>query len=181
MEYFYHYQLCDDKIKEMRDEINQVVERYSDKVEGNISTMYSNQYHLNDECRGKFPISLQVLKDIIADCLGETNVYMSNGWTVYGKRGGYHVVHRHNLESKDIKDICTVTYLDVGEEDEWHCGNLFFFIKGEARNFTPSTGDVIVFPGSMYHGTYPQTSEMRQTLNIDFNRSEEYFPKDFLA
>ena len=169
MHYFYHYKLEDWKILELKQEIDQVVKDYSNLVDPsvyNISTKNGDQYHLNHDCVGKYPKSEQTMREIIKDCLGKTAIQIANAWTVYGKKGGWHSIHNHSEYTGN--DICTVTYLDVGQETIREAGNFFYFDGKVPQKFTPSTGDVVIFPASMYHGTYPQSSDNRQTLNIDF-------------
>jgi hypothetical protein len=173
MEYFYHYQLSVNKVKELKEEIDHVVQSHSDKLDPSvfsISTQNGDQYHLNHNCRSKYPKSEQTLKDIIFECLEQTNLYIANAWAVYGKKGGYHTIHSHNPHV--TQDICTVTYLEVGDEEK-PGGDFYYIMNGEAKHFTPSTGDVLVFPTFLYHGTYPQTSDIRQTLNVDFTHVEK--------
>tara|TARA_X000001036_G_scaffold289346_1_gene268816 strand:- start:2663 stop:3208 length:546 start_codon:yes stop_codon:yes gene_type:complete len=181
MEYLYQFRLSPDKTKEIKEELDYIVDTYSNKVGENISTKVSDQYHLNHDCRGKYSKTIDELKSMVFECLGETDLYITNGWVVYGKPGGYHVMHRHNFPDKPNKDICTVTYLDVGKEEEYHCGAFYYIMNGEHYTYQPVPGDVLIFSPTIWHGTYPQTSEVRQTLNIDFNTVEEYFPQDFIS
>lgn len=172
---FYHYKLDIQTVKEIKEEIDHVVATRSTLVDPSvydISTKNGDQYHLNFDLVGSYPKAERTLRDIVSDCCGKTNLHVANAWTIYGKKGGWHSIHNHADNSSD--DICTVTYLDVGEETVSEGGNFFFFMGDthRPRTFTPTTGDVVIFPAWMYHGTYPQSSDMRQTLNIDFYYEE---------
>jgi len=86
-----------------------------------------------------------------------------NAWTVYGREGSYHTIHRHN--KKHYPHLATVIYLKVPKKQ---AGD-FTYILNESYDFiTPKEGDIFVFPIDMIHGTYPQGKGLRQTLNLDF-------------
>jgi hypothetical protein len=92
-----------------------------------------------------------------------------SAWTVIGKRGSYHTVHKHN---KKLPHIATVLYLDTPKNRVNREGVFYFFINKnnniEYHELTPKTHDFIIMPVWIYHGVYPQGSGNRQTLNVDF-------------
>lgn len=173
MEYFYHYAIGDDLINTIKKEVDDVVKASQllvNKKTYNISTCIGDQYHLNTKSTlGMIPQAIKTIKGVIAHCLKEEVIHVNNCWTVYGKKGGYHTVHRHN----DLEDFCSVLYLEVQEEDDpTSQGAFFYFIDGECRRHEPMTGDLLIFPATMWHGTYPQGRDHRHTLNIDFGKNE---------
>lgn len=96
----------------------------------------------------------------------KSSVELVSAWTIYGEENTYHSCHRHNTND----DICTVFYLDVNYEPNKDDGYLYFFKDGECHHHEPKKGDLLIFPATMYHGTYPQPPGQRQTLNMDFRR-----------
>tara|TARA_R100001463_G_scaffold21796_1_gene52365 strand:+ start:52 stop:528 length:477 start_codon:yes stop_codon:yes gene_type:complete len=84
-------------------------------------------------------------------------------WTVYGRKGSYHTIHRHN--EKHYPHLATVIYLKVPKKEPGD----FTYILNEGYDFiTPKEGDIFIFPIHIIHGTYPQGEGLRQTLNLDF-------------
>jgi hypothetical protein len=168
--YFFHYALDNNIVEKMREEVNLAVKEtkfYVDDSIYNISTTKGSQYHLNDERSIKYlEVTLSKLSEIVRHSLNPKNACVSSAWTVYGKKGSFHTVHRHN----DLADICTVVYLDVEKEkNPEKYGAFFYFIDGDCKTHHPMTGDVLIFPATMWHGTYPQDADNRHTLNIDFS------------
>ncbi|WLW37196.1 putative 2OG-Fe(II) oxygenase [Synechococcus phage S-MS29] len=173
MEYFYHYAIGDDLVKKIKKEVDDAVNASRllvNRETWDISTCIGDQYHLNTkETVAMLPQAIKTIKEVIAHCLKEETLYVSNCWTVYGKKGGYHTVHRHNV----LEDMCSVLYLEVEkEENPSSQGAFYFFIDGECRRHEPMTGDLLIFPATMWHGTYPQGRDHRHTLNIDFSKDE---------
>ena len=95
---------------------------------------------------------------------------VASSWTVYGEKGSYHTIHRHNQEG--VSHVSTVTYLKTPILDdsrgEKTAGNFFYFFDNEVYQLKPTEGQIIIMPVWMLHGTYPQTKGLRQTLSVDF-------------
>jgi hypothetical protein len=101
-----------------------------------------------------------------------------SAWSVAGDQGSYQTIHQHGLGH-----ICTVTYLDVPEEDpQSRNGAIYFVLHSEPfnefsqpvmryLNVKPQAGMSIIFPSWILHGVYPQGPGLRRTINIDFKRS----------
>lgn len=168
--YFFHYALDDNTIQQIKDEVDNAVVKsnyYVDDKVSDISTTKGKQYHLNDAGAIEYiPTALCKLNEIIYHALPVSNCVLKSAWTVYGEKGAFHTVHRHN----DLADICTLVYLDVEKEELPHKhGAFFYFLDGECKTHHPMTGDVLIFPATMWHGTYPQSTDSRHTLNMDFS------------
>jgi len=92
-----------------------------------------------------------------------------SAWTVIGKRGSYHTVHKHNDK---IPHIATVLYLDTPKNRVNYEGVFYFFINSNNNikyyEIIPKTNDFIIMPIWIHHGVYPQGNGNRQTLNVDF-------------
>ena len=56
------------------------------------------------------PMTIQTIGDIVCDSrkVKEHALSLVSAWTVYGKKGGYHTVHKHSGQQQNV---CTVTYL----------------------------------------------------------------------
>lgn len=114
------------------------------------------------------------IKKHLAECLKPVidynfNLSLLSAWTVIGKKGSFHTVHKHN---EKMSHIATVLYLDTPKISVNEEGAFYFFLNenGTIRNyqFTPKTNDLIIMPVWIYHGVYPQGDGNRQTLNMDF-------------
>lgn len=175
MEYFYHYKLTPEKLDILKKEVNCAVENtqlFVDPIDDNISTQISPQYHFNDPDGIQYlPMTIQTIGDIVCDSrkVKEHALSLVSAWTVYGKKGGYHTVHKHSGQQQNV---CTVTYLDVQpEEYPLRNGTFFFFIGGELKEMAPESGDIYIFSNNMYHGTYPQDRDHRHTLSMDWHEN----------
>jgi hypothetical protein len=95
-----------------------------------------------------------------------TDLSIVSSWSVYGDRGSYHTIHRHN----DIthNHVCTVLYLSTSEYDTNNPGSFFAIVNNDVVTHQPSVGDLLIFPVNLLHGTYPQGNGLRQTLSNDF-------------
>jgi hypothetical protein len=95
-----------------------------------------------------------------------------SAWTVCGEEYGYHSIHQHSDEG--VQDICTVSYLKTPQEINPHLSGNIFFIMRDSLNkinivdLSPKEGDIYIFPCHVFHGTYPQSKGLRQTLNLDY-------------
>ena len=97
------------------------------------------------------------------------NLTLNSAWTVIGKKGSYHTVHKHN---KKIPHISIILYLDVPKINVGDEGAFYFFFNHngtvEYQHLIPKTNDCLIMPVWIYHGVYPQGSGNRQTLNFGF-------------
>ena len=131
------------------------------------STQYGIQYEL---FREKYfeqlnPITSKIKEKIYSE-LRVKNLKLCSAWTVLGKRGTYHTCHRHNTNT----DISSVLYLE-SPDSNFPSGAFYFFADEKVYDFQPKKGDLIIFPVTMFHGSYPQGDGLRQTLNMDFSQN----------
>jgi len=97
------------------------------------------------------------------------NLTYKSSWSVVGKKDSYHTVHKHSFENSDKEGIVTILYLNVPEKKDEKSGNFFsFFRNNTVHEIDPKVGNFIIIPSWIYHGTYPQSDGIRQTLNMDF-------------
>lgn len=138
---------------------------------------YSKQYDLLLEFKKNNELKslLNIIKNHIFETLKTQINYkfdleIVSAWTVYGKKGSYHTVHRHN-DRKNLH-ISTILYLDIPKNFNDSDGAFYFFLNKnndiEINTIIPKISDFIIMPVWIYHGVYPQTKGLRQTLNIDF-------------
>ena len=98
------------------------------------------------------------------------NLKLLSAWTVLGYEHSYHSLHKHN-ERKN--HIASVLYLNVPPSKRIKRDGTFFYVykKNQEINYgshEPKIGDLIIFPVWLWHGAYPQSKGLRQTLNLDF-------------
>lgn len=109
-----------------------------------------------------------------------SELHACSAWTVVGEEGSYHTVHEHGP-----MNICSVTYLEVPEQQEGPAGQLYFIMHSDGYHplstpnyrvlhVQPKKGMIVIFPSWLLHGVYPQGPGIRQTLNIDFNGDPNY-------
>jgi hypothetical protein len=133
------------------------------------STQHGFQYNLFNKKNLEIinPIILNVSNQICST-LNIFNLNISSAWTVLGEKGTYHTLHRHNLND----DISTVLYLEVPNIKFPDADGCFYFFNGEeVQEIIPKKGDLLIFPATLFHGSYPQGEGLRQTLNLDFSRN----------
>lgn len=145
-------------------------------TEGRSSTGNVKQYELDNFLQHD---SIKEIESVIQKCLLKSNIFKNNNklqnsskWTVIGNEGSYHATHKHNLlHSTKLTAISTVTYLQVPKKENNDPSGSFyaFFRSNELITLSPKVGDIFIFPVWIYHGTYPQSKGIRQTLNLDFN------------
>jgi hypothetical protein len=130
------------------------------------STQNGIQYELSESknIEKMSPIISKVEEEIYSK-LGIKHLKVCSAWTVLGRKGTYHTCHKHNTND----DISTVLYLETPIFNPPH-GSFYFFDDGEVWDFHPQKGDLIIFPVTTFHGTYPQGRGLRQTLNLNFSR-----------
>lgn len=99
-----------------------------------------------------------------------------NAWTVVGNEGSYHLVHKHGDNEKHLS---VVLYLSAPELIGYHMkGEFYYFLNDKDNNIKyhtiqPEKGTLIVMPTTTLHGAYPQPKGRRQTLNLDFEVTDD--------
>ena len=97
-----------------------------------------------------------------------------NAWSILGDEHSYHSLHKHNNKTNFIS---SVIYLTVPKFDDYkYPGNSpgdFYYVYQQDQeiqynNHKPQIGDLLILPVWLWHGTYPQTKGLRQTLNLEF-------------
>lgn len=107
-------------------------------------------------------------------------LYACSAWTVEGNEGSWHTCHEHGP-----MNVCSVTYLEVPDEQEPPLGEIYFIMDANPYNplatpeyrtlqIKPQKGMIVIFPSWLLHGVYPQGPGVRRTLNIDFNGDPNY-------
>ena len=138
--------------------IDQIVKKIKPSDLSYFSTKGKNskQYFIED---------LSKINDISNDIQLFLNkkLKLLNAWTVYGKQGSFHALHRHN--DKQYNHLATVIYLKVPKKEP---GDFVYVIEDNYDFITPKEGMIFAFPIQMIHGTHPQGKGLRQTLNLDF-------------
>ena len=178
-DYFYHYKLTPERTNQFKLDVDAAVGKSKlpplDPTVLDISTVGGLQHHLMEPViTPMIDTVIETVKDIVVHSLilDRTKLHLASAWTVYGEKGAYHTMHRHN----DNDDICTVIYLDVEPEPVPHKhGTFIYWYENKLHLFGPEIGDVLIFPAKTWHGTYPQTADKRHTLNLDFRYERDYF------
>ena len=98
-----------------------------------------------------------------------SNLKLVSAWTVLGYKNSYHTLHKHG----DHKNhVASVIYLNVPNSKHERDGRFFYVYKKDQEidygSHKPRVGDLIIFPVWLWHGAYPQSKGLRQTLNLDF-------------
>ncbi|AOO10536.1 hypothetical protein RW03080701_167 [Synechococcus phage S-RIM8] len=153
-----------DEYKTLIDKL--IVEENLEDISKEYTTKYGLQYNLYHSERARN--ELTPITDIIVKKIKETSNQISNAdliaaWTCIGKKGTYHTAHKHNTNN----DLVAVLYLECPEAS-YPDGAIYFIENNEVYRHMPETGDLLVFPATTIHGTYPQGEGLRQTLNMDF-------------
>ena len=139
----------------------------------------SNQYNFNND---EFETLNHIINNIKEelyniDFLKNKKIQPSLGWTVYGEHYGYHEVHSH-FNRELPYDISTVLYLKTPSITGYqNNGNFYYFlIDGDEIKYhqlEPVEGMLIIMPTKTLHGSYPQPRGLRQTLNFDFEVTDD--------
>ena len=97
------------------------------------------------------------------------SLILNSAWTVIGRKGSFHTVHKHN---EKIPHLSVILYLETPKISADYEGAFYFFFNRngtvECQQLIPKTNDCLVMPVWIYHGVYPQGSGKRQTLNFGF-------------
>lgn len=162
--------LISDKIAEIVAKNNIVSDKSGKSTIGEGAKQFELKPYLND-CDFLEPI-VRVAEDTLHSkglISNNERLEVCNLWTVIGARGTFHRIHRHN--ELGIRHYSIVLYTHVDDSDDELSGAFYAVLNTDGENdyieFAPETGDILMFPVWMPHGTYPQTTEHRQTLNID--------------
>ena len=174
-------------ISEINSAIDKIIKDYDVELVKEVSTHGENskQFRLTKYLQNH-AVS-KIVKDKISILLNnkfncKTNLNLVSAWTVKGQEHGYHVLHKHDysIRSHIYEDktmhIASVIYLNMPKpkkESSTRETNNFYCVlnrNGETGYYTykPVVGDIIVFPIWLWHGAYPQSKGLRQTLNMDF-------------
>jgi hypothetical protein len=175
-----HFTIDNNIIFSVRKEIDECLEKNNIVADNKnyLSTTGTNsyQYKLNNFVQNIS--SIEQIKQITENFLKKNDIIdnkeslkIMSCWTVIGYDASYHRLHRHN--NYQIKHFSTVIYLDCIKSKNVYSGCFYAVLKknNEMKDivFQPTIGDALVFPVWILHGTYPQDSYRRQTLNIDYS------------
>jgi len=102
--------------------------------------------------------------------LKSRNLKLLSAWTVLGSEHSYQALHKHN---ERLNHISAVLYLHMPQSKRVKRNGTFYYVynnNGEINygSYKPKIGDLIIFPVWLWHGAYPQSKGLRQTLNFDF-------------
>ena len=117
---------------------------------------------------------------------------MLKSWAIEGGKNTYHTLHYHLphdtrekvaslIAEKDdsgltkyVSVVCYLSVPDLPVTDLERQSGRFVYIKvndlgiPEPRHVQPQIGDVLVFPSSLLHGSYPHSKGLRQTFSCDY-------------
>jgi len=186
----------DDKLNEIKKSISSTIKENSleSRIFGKSCQGNIKQYNLFSFIDKSIAFFLQ---EKIKDCLLEhnlinleTSLTLTNCWTCIGYKNSYHIAHNHTLTRPggalrvEPRVVSATLYLSSPLK-EGDCSNpmsenhsnmhdsisgfFYFFAKPYLINHVmPELGKLIIFPSWLVHGTYPQISGKRQTLNLSF-------------
>src|SRR5210317_1591093 len=184
-QWFIHSKLEENLVKKVKERIDGITSKIKDAHIDGLSTRgdLSKQYMLSDY-QNEFSDIIDGVKSIIKEEMIGKNVWnnehlsFKNCWTVYGEKGGYHLLHRHQNSTdgsgKEIKHsgYSAVLYLSTVKATREYPG-VFYFVMGsqtgvQAEQIVPELGSLFIFPNNTWHGSAPQNEGTRQTLNFEF-------------
>jgi len=120
---------------------------------------YLNNNPAIDKIKEKILLNLEKYLDVKLN-----NLKLLSAWTVLGYKNSYHTLHKHNNKQNHVS---SVLYLNVKK-----VGSFYYVYKKNEEikcgTHKPHIGDLLIFPVWLWHGTYPQSKGLRQTLNLDF-------------
>tara|TARA_B100002019_G_C20944864_1_gene438618 strand:+ start:63 stop:605 length:543 start_codon:yes stop_codon:yes gene_type:complete len=170
---FYHYGIETKIIEDFKKLVdtnvsngNGIVMR--DNSRWDYSTSNALQFDINPYDNDLEPLT-SFCKEKIEKISGK-KVYLNSIWTIYGAEHAYHKCHDHMDENmSERNNFASVLYLEVPQNPvNPDAGALYYFMDGELDHFHPIAGDLVWFPVSTFHGTYPQEAGLRHTLNMDW-------------
>jgi hypothetical protein len=166
-------------ITSIKSTVDDLIERYPqnkiDPKEENISTsQHGDQYILSQFLNNELKKISDDIKSIIEN---RYNCKLKAGscWAVYGHEWCWHDAHQHSNTSNGISSVIYLTNPIKTEQEKIDRRGCFYwfefdiFQKLELKIHHPTEGDVLFFPNTIFHGTFPQSKGLRQTLNIDFD------------
>jgi hypothetical protein len=165
----YHKQI--ENIENIKSEIKFIgdpMNIFDRSTRGENSTQFNLFSHQN-----KFPKTISIIKEQLKSLFKSSKLTLKSAWTVLGQSHGYHKCHRHSDESTS-NHVSTICYLEVPLQKSYDLSGLFYYLLRNTKNeidyyeVNPKPGTLIVMPTYIYHGAYPQSPGLRQTLNLDF-------------
>ena len=168
-------------------EVNKIIKNNAPKIMTDKSTHGKNstQYKMTDNLKKNVVTKLvtKKIKELLLSKF-ETNFDLNliSAWSVKGQEHGYHTLHKHDYLEKKLH-IASVVYLStpkMPKEEITRETNNFYCLLNNKGNLTyytyrPVDGDIMVFPVWLWHGAYPQSKGLRQTLNMDFEVTTSYY------
>lgn len=186
----------DHKLNQIRKNISSTIKKNSieSRIFGKSCQGNIKQYNLFNLIDNDIAI---FLKEKVRSCLvehnlirSETSLTLTNCWSCIGYKNSYHVAHNHTLTRPggtlkvEPRVVSATLYLSsplkYGDcsnpmSEDHHkmhdsiAGFFYFFAKPYLINYVmPEVGKIVIFPSWLVHGTYPQISGKRQTLNLSF-------------
>lgn len=186
----------DNKLNQIKKSISSTIKKNSleSRIFGKSCQGNMKQYNLYNFFDKNIAFFLQ---EKVRGCLVEHNLIMpdtsltlTNCWTCIGYKNSYHIAHNHTLTrpggtirveprvvsatlylSSPLKegDCSNPTSENHSKMHDSIAGFFYFFTKPHLINLVmPEVGKLIIFPSWIVHGTYPQISGKRQTLNLSF-------------
>ena len=184
MQWFINSKLDTTLVEQIGERINIITSQIKSEDIDGLSTRgkTSKQYMLVDY-QDKMLDIINGIKQVVIEEMKERNLEtgelkFKNCWTVYGEKGGYHLLHRHqNSDDGSGKEVISsgysvVLYLSTVEATREYPG-VFYFAMGsqkgvQVEQLSPELGSLYIFPNNMWHGSAPQNDGTRQTLNFEF-------------
>lgn len=162
-----------ENIESLRALVDKSCRSVKSNIEGKSTSVEGKQYDLFDKVDTTLKPVIEIYRAMLFHKL-KKQIRPLSAWTVVGKEGCYHTVHRHNEEP--VNHLSTVLYLRTAkntETDEKDCRGYFYYFERsdddiDCISVKPEEGDLFVFPVRLFHGSYPQAKGLRQTLNVDF-------------
>ena len=167
--------------------IDKIIKDFDVELMKEVSTHGKNskQYRLTQYLKNHTVSNLvkNKIKTLLTNKFNQnTRLDLVSAWTVKGQEHGFHVLHKHDysirshINEDKTMHIASVIYLNmpkpIKESVSRETNNFYCILNrnGETGYYTykPVVGDIIVFPIWLWHGAYPQSKGLRQTLNMDF-------------
>lgn len=165
-------------------EINKIIKNNNFKIMEDKSSHGKNskQYNLTNHLKKNIVTNLvakKIKELLLSKFKSNFNLNLISAWSVKGQEHGYHTLHKHDYLEKKLH-IASVVYLStpkMPKEEITRETNNFYCLLNNGGNlsyytYRPVDGDIMVFPVWLWHGAYPQSKGLRQTLNIDFEAVE---------
>jgi hypothetical protein len=155
--------------------------------------LLQNQYSVISKIRDYFPVLNKYVIEYLQSCnsvyqgmtFDERDIQCVQAWVNDSKQNEFYPAHNHPLN-----ELVCLTFLkvDLSEKSEFdtkgkvHNGSIVFYhgdlpsgFGNSAFHYLPSTGDVLIFPASLLHSTYPIIgNNVRISLACNYNFTQ-YF------